>query len=52
MVELSKILNFPKKKQYTILSSFEMKISDYFHENLAEQVVNSLVAKSSSSFCC
>ena len=34
--------NFPKKSVYRILSSFEMKLGEFVHENFAERVVNLL----------
>ena len=36
---LRKNFNFPKKYLYTILSSFEMKMLNFFPENFAERVV-------------
>ena len=36
---LSKIFSFPRKLLYTILSSSEIKMRDFFHENFAERVV-------------
>ena len=42
---LSYIFNFPKKKLYTILSSFEMQMCKFFHEKFAERVVISLVLR-------
>ena len=36
---VGKVFNFPKKELYIILSSFEMKIRDFFYENFTERVV-------------
>ena len=40
---LSKIFSFPRKLLYTILSSSEIKMRDFFHENFAERVLFYLI---------